>query len=163
MHCLGCVLSHSSSRLFQLSHYYTCGKYLSVGYVNTQSKSIDHDNSSVWIKAKREHFRTVCAQIFPPPTCGYFSLCQVIKNIEGYISHLSDLWPLCTAAWIPPSLLSLTRPAVAQQTPLSPAICNCYVRHKTSEITIYQASWFLPCTQFTPLCPNQGFIGVERR
>lgn len=156
--------------MFPLSQLYKCGKYLFLSYADTQSHFIDPnqclDKRKAWTKQVHvtPSYSMFTGKMLFPPTDGYFWLCQVIKNTKRYISPHSDPWTslLCSMTAPPPRWVQ-TRPAVVQRTPLSSAIWNSYVRNKTSEITIYQASWYPHCTQLTPLWPNHGFIGVEWR
>lgn len=77
----------------------------------------------------------------------HFLFCRVTQNIKWYISPYSGSWSPSSLPhdYTPPPRVCRveTRPAVVQRTLLSSDIWNCYVRTKTSEITIHQASWYL--------------------
>lgn len=148
---------------------YVYGKYWDLSYENTRFTVKDHNNSSVWFTPDPEqNMYSTCEGCFPAAH-GHFSLGQVDKNIDGYVSSplLSALNPGAH-----PTLPALphdcsphcrvccvqARTAVVQQAPLSSAIWHYYVTNRTAgEITkIYQAS-------LVPSCVHWCGVNTESR
>lgn len=110
---------------------YVHGKHQALSYENIQSRFKDHNNSSVWLRADREHNKYSTWGGRSPAVHGHFSLCQVDKNINGYISP-----PILTpgahrppvfAAWLPPSFSTLPCPSQASCGTTGP-IVFCYMK-----------------------------------